>query len=1084
MKQTNLKIKNLIGNDEKLTFLIGAGCSVDAPSNVPDSNKIKRELIKNFCAESEIENILKIEDLGLDHLLSIICNSLDEDHKIFDFFGLFDQPNLQHFFLADLIKEGHLVMTTNFDFLIEGALSKLNIPYKEIIPVITEEDFVIYSNPTELLERGYKAIYKIHGTPKNVITGEDTRDSVIKTIKTLGSGKIKKSLFQIEPFKRELLDNICEGRSLVIMGYSGVNDSDIIPTLRVLKNLKKIIWINHSESIQPGYEKIYEIASGKSQNSKNIDKHLISTAKNLQEIRLMSNASKIYLTSLNTSKMVKDLIQIKPKLKLDLNSLSIMDWFKENIKIPNVYEKVSIAARIYYDFGFLNEAMKCSEIMNRFTTLAEVKSWKLMAQEAITKSYLYQLKNPEALNQQAKGDTIGKQRNILTMRSHFLDITANIHHSMGNYSEALNRLEETLDVNEKLDNPKGIATGLKSIANIHYQNKKYNSALKNYLRALKIDKQLGELSSKAKVYISIGECFLAQKNYPKATKSYLSALKINRELGILQVKAVCLNRLGEIMRIQKKYSKALKFANNAVKANDELRNLTEKAISIKIIASINADQGDYPQAIKYYNNALKIYENLGNLVEIANSLRMIVSFFKLQGNYSEALKRNKRALKAYNQIGDLKGKANCLFDIANVNFGLANYQEALKYYEEALTLGKKSKNLTEISISLKNVGTIHQIQGNFSKALTNYKEALKIDEQLGKIKDQVLSLHRIAMIYFDQKNYPNSMAYFNKTLLIYEQLADLQGVASCFDNIGNILRLKGYYPEALKQYKKCVELYDELGDLSSKSECLLNIGEVFTKQAKFPTALKMYEDALKLKRELRDVRGEAICLNNIGNILRLKGTFSEALKLCTNALKVMEESEDFNVKAACHKNIALIHHDQGNYPEALKHYKETLLIFRNYGLIEGSEIRDIKNKIESIFLLLKKKDIPISKEDVKLDISDVKHENDVLYLAKENVNKKDLFPLGIIYKVQGKYEKALNYYEKALKQTENSNDSYKRIDIISRIGEIYKIMGKYLEAVKKYEEALKIARQLEDKSQQFKFVSKIRVLYRDFINTR
>ncbi|MHA2475373.1 MAG: SIR2 family protein, partial [Promethearchaeota archaeon] len=341
-------------------------------------------------------------------------------------------------------------MTTNFDFLIEGALSKLNIPYKEIIPVITEEDFMIYSNPTELLERGYKAIYKIHGTPKNVITGEDTRDSVIKTIKA-------------EPFKRELLDNICEGRSLVIMGYSGVNDSDIIPTLRVLKNLKKIIWINHSESIQPGYEKIYEIASGKSQISKNIDKHLISTAKNLQEIRLMSNASKIYLTSLNTSKMVKDLIQIKPKLKLDMNSISIVDWFKENIKIPNVFEKISIAARIYYEFGFLNEAMKCSEIMNRFTTLADVKSWKLMAQEAITKSYLYQLKNPEALNRQTKGDTIGYQKNILTMRAYFLDITAKIHHSMGNYSEALKRLEETLDVNEKLDNPRGIATGLKSI---------------------------------------------------------------------------------------------------------------------------------------------------------------------------------------------------------------------------------------------------------------------------------------------------------------------------------------------------------------------------------------------------------------------------------------------------------------------------------------------------------------------------------------------------------------------------------------------------------------------------------------------
>ena len=66
MEQSDLKIKDLFGKGNKLTFLIGAGCSVDTPSNVPDGNEIKEELIKYFCAESEIENILKIESLKLE----------------------------------------------------------------------------------------------------------------------------------------------------------------------------------------------------------------------------------------------------------------------------------------------------------------------------------------------------------------------------------------------------------------------------------------------------------------------------------------------------------------------------------------------------------------------------------------------------------------------------------------------------------------------------------------------------------------------------------------------------------------------------------------------------------------------------------------------------------------------------------------------------------------------------------------------------------------------------------------------------------------------------------------------------------
>ncbi|MFX0001027.1 MAG: SIR2 family protein, partial [Candidatus Hermodarchaeota archaeon] len=395
MKQTNLKIKDLFGNEEKLTFLIGAGCSVDSPSSVPDGNRIKKELINYFCAESEIENILKIEDLKLEQLINIIYSNLDEDLKIVDYFGLFTKPNLQHFFLADCLRKGHFIMTTNFDFLIENALIKLNIPSNKIIPVITMEDFENYSNPTELFKHGFKAIYKIHSSAKNIITGEETRSSFMKTIKTLGLNKSGKSIYQIEPFKRILLDNICEGRSLIIMGYSGINDFDIMPTIKAIKNLKELIWINHSESIQPGSEIIYEIISGKSQSFPKINKDLILIAEKLHEISRFSNKNKIYLINANTANIVEELIQVKVKLSSEILSLNIKDWFKENIKSPSVFEKISIASRIYYDFGLFSDALRCSEIMIRLTTLADVESWKLMAEEAIYKSFIYQRKSPE-----------------------------------------------------------------------------------------------------------------------------------------------------------------------------------------------------------------------------------------------------------------------------------------------------------------------------------------------------------------------------------------------------------------------------------------------------------------------------------------------------------------------------------------------------------------------------------------------------------------------------------------------------------------------------------------------------------------
>ncbi|MFX1344023.1 MAG: tetratricopeptide repeat protein [Promethearchaeota archaeon] len=1088
MKQTSLKIKDLIGSREALTFLIGAGCSVDAPSKVPDGNVIKEALINYFCAESEIENIRKIEDLKLEQLLAIIYTSIDEELKMHDYFGLFNEPNLYHFFIADSIIKGSFVMTTNFDSLIESAIVKLKIPYKEIIPVITEEDFINYSNPVELFKHGFKTIYKVHSSAKNVITKEETRDSLVKTIEKLGLNKERKSIFQIEPFKRKFLDNISNGRSLVIMGYSGVNDFDIIPTLKGLKNLKKIIWINHSESIQTDNEIIYEIISGKSKIKTKISKDLITISEKVHEIRSINNVDKIYLIDANTTKMVQKLMQIKPKLSSEILSLRIIDWLKENIKIPDIFEKVLIASRIYYDFRLYNDAMRCSEILMRFTNLAETKFWKFKAQEAVTRSYQYQLKNTQELNQPIIEDKSKSEKEILTMRSRSLNAIANIYHAMGDYSEATKKFEEALKFFKKLRDSKGIINCLNNVASIQYTNKNYHMALKNFYRVQKISNQLVDLSSKCKNYINIGECFLSLENYAMAIKSYLSALKISRKIGFLKEKGIILNKLGEIMRVQEDYSKALKFTMNAVKLNDQLRDWMEKANSFKIIASIKNDQGDYSGAIKFYNKALRIYEQSGNLTEKANSLMIVGNLFKLLGNHSEALNRDEKALKVYNQIGDLNQKAICLFEIANINFSIANYQEALKYYEQVSILSNHLNNIMESSILLKNMGIIFQIQGNFSKALKILEEALVIDEKSGNIKEQANTLYRIATIYLDQKNFPYALMYFNKALKIYNQLKDLNNICLCFDNISNIFRLQGYYLEALNQYKKSLELYEELGDLELKARCFNNIGKVYRIQGNFSEALKAYEEALNLKKELADLRGEAICLNYIGNILRLQGNYSKALKFCLDALRINED-DDFNVKAKCLKNIALINHEQENYLEALKNYKEVLLIYKNYDLIEGSEIREIKEKIENIFLLFQKKNIPRKKEinqsnlaKIKLEknkTQKIKSQTDSSDLIKESDDNKNLFLPGNIPKTLGDYDRALNFYEEELKKAKESGDLYKRIKIIDIMGKIYKSRGYHQEAIKKYEEALEIVGEFEDKSIKLKIVAKIRALYND-----
>ena len=119
MKLTNLGVKDLITPEAKLTFLVGAGCSIDPPSCLPAGRAMMDAIIDYTCATSEIEKIKKLEDLRFEQLIEIIRDRLDPDLKVIDYYGLCDKPNLQHLFLAEMIKNGHFAMTTNFDFLIE-----------------------------------------------------------------------------------------------------------------------------------------------------------------------------------------------------------------------------------------------------------------------------------------------------------------------------------------------------------------------------------------------------------------------------------------------------------------------------------------------------------------------------------------------------------------------------------------------------------------------------------------------------------------------------------------------------------------------------------------------------------------------------------------------------------------------------------------------------------------------------------------------------------------------------------------------------------------------------------------------------
>ena len=566
MKLTNLTIKDLLNQNEKLTFLVGAGCSVDPPSCLPAGRQMMEAIIKYTCAESEIEKILELEDLRFEQLIEIVRDSLDKELKIIDYYSQCDKPNLQHFFLAEMIKKGHFVMTTNFDFLIEYALISIGVPKDEILPVITKVDFIDFNQPNELFRQGKKAVYKIHGSIKNIITGEETRDSLIATLQALGSNKEGQSLFQVENYKRPLFDNISQGRTLIILGYSGSDDFDIVPTLKMLKNLNNLIWVNHIA--ETNAIKIYEINKPLMTSNKELNK----LDQFLFEFKKLNDHINTYRVDVKSSILINNFIEFKINIDPIEFYLNPIEWFKKKIKDPDIYIKNRIPYHIYFDLG----------------------------------KFYYALKSAFKLKK------IAEESNNQLRLSVALSFIGKIYLEKEDYEKTLKYLFESIKICEKIKHFYFLAINLNDIGGYYFKQKNYAKAMKYFKRAgnafFKNKENWTYLHTMNLIIsvINLGECYRNTKDYSKSIRIYKNALNSVHSLGQLSLEANFLNNLGGVYADNGNHDKALEYYEKAYKIEKQLGNSLKIAICISNIGDVYERKKNYRKALEKYKEAEKI----------------------------------------------------------------------------------------------------------------------------------------------------------------------------------------------------------------------------------------------------------------------------------------------------------------------------------------------------------------------------------------------------------------------------------------------------------------------------------------------
>jgi len=263
--------------------------------------------------------------------------------------------------------------------------------------------------------------------------------------------------------------------------------------------------------------------------------------------------------------------------------------------------------------------------------------------------------------------------------------------------EAINYVDEAIQISNKLDWQDGKAHALRQKGNLYYVMANNLQALDAYHQALKISQALNNKTLEASLYSNLGNIHADLKEYKKALEKYQSFLSTSEALG---------------------------------QKSNQIKGLTN-------IGIVYSDMGKHDNGIAYLKRALSLAKEENNAFFIAAIINNLGLAYKGLEAYEKSLFYYQEALERAKKLKNKHIEASALNSIGKVNILLENYDVAGVNGEKALRLAKAVDAVEWQADSWQVLSTVYEHQGDTKKALSAYKNYIQL-------RDSVLSEEKMA----------------------------------------------------------------------------------------------------------------------------------------------------------------------------------------------------------------------------------------------------------------------------------------------------------------------------------------------------
>jgi tetratricopeptide (TPR) repeat protein/predicted Ser/Thr protein kinase len=336
-------------------------------------------------------------------------------------------------------------------------------------------------------------------------------------------------------------------------------------------------------------------------------------------------------------------------------------------------------------------------------------------------------------NPQASLDPLGKAENLAievdNQEQHALILQARgiAYKNLNKATEALRNFNDSMEINRRLGQKRGVAASLSMIAEIDESLGKIDDALKSYNEALQIRREIGAKKEAGDTLINIASLYYDRGQYDKALPIFKEALQIQRDAGDEGYQAMCLTSIGSVYLAKGQNEDALTYFQQALQLREKINVPTDVAETLTQLGEAYVSLGQTDQALPSYMRALDLYRKAGEIRGAAEVSMSLSQLFTLQGRIGPAVGAMQDAVTGLRNSGD-KGAtmATALAEFADVLARAGRPEEAAKNLNEAKGLAASLKSESVDSTLLNAEGDLNYFQGNLKAAGDLYSEASRL----------------------------------------------------------------------------------------------------------------------------------------------------------------------------------------------------------------------------------------------------------------------------------------------------------------------------------------------------------------------